>query len=397
MGTQLIVGINPDKEVLFYKGPPLYTQEERYVMAKACKWVDEVVENVPYVMDEDYIVNNVLNPARFNCDIICHGDDPCLTPEGNDVFAVAKRLGKYREYNRTEGVSTTDYVGRMLALTKSHHNRPTILDDRNDEDDDDQQIDEADNQLRQVVQDADNAINKGTFQRLTSFMPTTRRLTQFATPKSKGPNQIVVYVDGAFDMFNPAHVDFIKAVKKYGDDHGEDYFVIVGVYTDNVANALHGENYPILNLQERVLSILSCKYVDDVVIGCPYKVSKEFIVNFNIKYVFHGTVNDTRPHLQAKIHDESKIDQNLNNFSDKNSSTNNSSNNSNLAIGPSLDPYEYVKKHNMLIQLQSPRDTTIKSLIQRVIAQKQAFEAKFEKKAKAEAQYTANKQHVEEL
>ena len=32
-----------------HKGPPVFSQEERYRMVRAIKWVDEVVEGAPYV------------------------------------------------------------------------------------------------------------------------------------------------------------------------------------------------------------------------------------------------------------------------------------------------------------------------------------------------------------
>ena len=31
------------------QGPPVFTEQERYRMVKAIKWVDEVVEGAPYV------------------------------------------------------------------------------------------------------------------------------------------------------------------------------------------------------------------------------------------------------------------------------------------------------------------------------------------------------------
>ena len=31
------------------QGPPVFSQEERYRMVRAIKWVDEVVEGAPYV------------------------------------------------------------------------------------------------------------------------------------------------------------------------------------------------------------------------------------------------------------------------------------------------------------------------------------------------------------
>jgi len=47
-------------------------------------------------------------------------------------------------------------------------------------------------------------------------------------------------------------------------------FLFVGVLGDDIVNHVKGSNYPILSLHERVLMTLACKYVDDVVIGCPY-------------------------------------------------------------------------------------------------------------------------------
>ena len=40
------------------------------------------------------------------------------------------------------------------------------------------------------------------------------------------PEDRVVYLDGSFDLFNPAHVEIIKKAKQLGD------FLIVGVFDD---------------------------------------------------------------------------------------------------------------------------------------------------------------------
>jgi hypothetical protein len=53
-----------------------------------------------------------------------HGDDPCFDAFGNDAYGYAKQIGVYKQVKRTEGVSTTDIVGRMLLMTKEHHVPP---------------------------------------------------------------------------------------------------------------------------------------------------------------------------------------------------------------------------------------------------------------------------------
>ena len=49
MGDYLVVGVHTDKEITCHKGPPVFSEAERYRMVRAIKWVDEVVEAAPYV------------------------------------------------------------------------------------------------------------------------------------------------------------------------------------------------------------------------------------------------------------------------------------------------------------------------------------------------------------
>ncbi|KAJ8367044.1 hypothetical protein AAFF_G00333580 [Aldrovandia affinis] len=93
---------------------PVFTQAERYKMVRAIKWVDEIVEGAPYVTTLETL-------DKFNCDFCVHGDDITLTVDGKDTYEEVKKSGRYRECKRTQGVSTTDLVGRMLLMTKAHH------------------------------------------------------------------------------------------------------------------------------------------------------------------------------------------------------------------------------------------------------------------------------------
>ena len=45
-----------------------------------------------------------------------------MTADGVDTYQIVKDQGRYKEFKRTAGVSTTDLVGRMLLVTKSHFN-----------------------------------------------------------------------------------------------------------------------------------------------------------------------------------------------------------------------------------------------------------------------------------
>jgi len=61
--------------------------------------------------------------------------------------------------------------------------------------------------------------------------------------------------------------------------------LLVGVHDDPTINRHLGKNYPIMNLHERVLNVLSCGHVDDVIIGAPWAVSDDMITTFNIQKV----------------------------------------------------------------------------------------------------------------
>ena len=127
VGTYLVVGVNDDASITRCKGaPPVMDDAERLAMVASCKWVDEVVPNVPYVMNDEYLAWVI---QRYRIDFVVHGDDPCIV-DGRDVYESAQRAGKYRTIPRTEGVSTTEIVGRMLLLNREHHAPPAPSDGR---------------------------------------------------------------------------------------------------------------------------------------------------------------------------------------------------------------------------------------------------------------------------
>jgi glycerol-3-phosphate cytidylyltransferase-like family protein len=66
-------------------------------------------------------------------------------------------------------------------------------------------------------------------------------------------------------------------------------FLYVGIYDDSTVNNYKGRNYPIMNIHERVLNVLSCKFVDEVVIGAPFDINAELIKNLNITTVARVT------------------------------------------------------------------------------------------------------------
>ncbi|CAF4491407.1 unnamed protein product [Rotaria socialis] len=96
------------------------------------------------------------------------------------------------------------------------------------------------------------------------------------------PGDRVIYTAGAYDLFHVGHVDFLEKAKTFGD------YLIVGIHSDRIVNQYKGSNHPIMNIHERVLSLLACRYVDEVVISAPYAITLELMNHFKVSVVIHG-------------------------------------------------------------------------------------------------------------
>jgi len=72
--------------------------------------------------------------------------------------------------------------------------------------------------------------------------------------------------------------------------------LIVGIHDDETVNEHKGSNYPILSLQERVLSVLAMRYVDEVIIGAPWKVTEHLIKSLNVSLVVEGAMTKKSEH-----------------------------------------------------------------------------------------------------
>ena len=264
LGTYLVVGVNSDESITACKGKPVTDDNERVEMVKGCRWVDEVVQGVPYIMSDEYLKHVI---EKYRIDYVVHGDDPCMV-DGKDVYESAQKMGKYLTIPRTEGISTTDIVGRMLLMTKTHHSQTDITNNTNNND--------------KLLS------HNPYFDRKSNFLTSSRVIRSFSSGmKAPTKSNRIVYLTGAWDMFHAGHVRILEIAHSYGD------YVIVGVYSDAVVNKQQGQNFPILNLHERVLSVMGCKHVDDVLFDAPYIITNEFLLSLNISVVVKGESDPT--------------------------------------------------------------------------------------------------------
>ena len=56
-----------------------------------------------------------------------------------------------------------------------------------------------------------------------------------------------------FRLIDAGHISILEKARQQCD------YLIVGVHDDETVNEVKGPNYPLLNLHERVLSVLSCR------------------------------------------------------------------------------------------------------------------------------------------
>ena len=72
---------------------------------------------------------------------------------------------------------------------------------------------------------------------------------------------IRVYVDPVADLFHYGHMEFLRKARALGD------YLLVGIYADDVLESY--KRKPILTIEERIASVTTCRYVDEVLPNAP--------------------------------------------------------------------------------------------------------------------------------
>ncbi|KAI1941423.1 choline phosphate cytidylyltransferase [Ophidiomyces ophidiicola] len=320
LGKELLVGVHSDEEILENKGPTVMTLAERVAAVNACRWVTKSVPHAPYVTSLPWI-------SHYGCHYVVHGDDITSDSDGNDCYRFVKSAGRFLVVKRTPGISTTDLVGRMLLCTRSHFIKSlTAFLAGNEGPGTREELQEHAKQSLQRIKDYasdETGLKPGpavwtwttSCQGYNDSLPTlpTGSFGQIFQGKGPRPGQRLVYVDGGFDLFSSGHIEFLRRVheeeKELGscqqwyspgrvaariEQFGEDYapaYVIAGVHDDEVINSWKGLNYPIMNIFERGLCVLQCRYINAIIFGAPFTPSESFLRSLPLgmpNAVYHG-------------------------------------------------------------------------------------------------------------
>ncbi|KAL4755102.1 hypothetical protein BDW72DRAFT_164095 [Aspergillus terricola var. indicus] len=319
LGDELLVGVHSDEAILENKGPTVMTLEERIAAVEACRWATKCIPHAPYVTSLPWV-------SHYGCKYVVHGDDITSDSNGDDCYRFVKAAGRFKVVKRTPGISTTDLVGRMLLCTKGHFVKSVKgtlsgKEGSGSEEERAQYASYLQERLKDYATDetglqpgpqvwvweGSNAAKlEGSFDESGSF-------DKLVSGKSPRSGQRIVYVDGGFDLFSSGHIEFLRQVlaieesdgrqrgwydrdqreqriKTYGEDFGPAY-VVAGVHDDDVINHWKGLNYPIMNIFERGLCVLQCRYVHAVVFSAPFSPSQPYLEAMPLgvpDVVYHG-------------------------------------------------------------------------------------------------------------
>lgn len=103
----LLVGVCDDETTHKKKGKTVLNEKERAESLRHCKWVDEVVEHAPWIITQEFIDTHQI-------DYVAHDAIPYSSGDSKDVYDFVKKQGKFLPTQRTEGVSTSDLITRIV-------------------------------------------------------------------------------------------------------------------------------------------------------------------------------------------------------------------------------------------------------------------------------------------
>ncbi|XP_077336895.1 choline-phosphate cytidylyltransferase B isoform X1 [Lithobates pipiens] len=105
--SYLLVGVCSDELTHKYKGFTVMTENERYEALRHCRYVDEVITDAPWTLTPEFL-------EKHKIDFVAHDDIPYSSAGSDDVYKHIKEAGMFVPTQRTEGISTSDIITRIV-------------------------------------------------------------------------------------------------------------------------------------------------------------------------------------------------------------------------------------------------------------------------------------------
>lgn len=103
----LICGVPSDEETHRRKGLTVLSDTQRCETLEHCKWVDQVIPNAPWCVTPEFL-------ELHNIDYVAHDDLPYASGGEDDIYRSIKEQGKFLTTQRTEGISTSDIITKII-------------------------------------------------------------------------------------------------------------------------------------------------------------------------------------------------------------------------------------------------------------------------------------------
>ncbi|KAM3164772.1 Choline-phosphate cytidylyltransferase [Lachancea thermotolerans] len=103
----LICGVPSDRITHKLKGLTVLSDVQRYETLRHCRWVDEVVEDAPWCVSPEFL-------EQHRIDYVAHDDLPYAAADSDDIYRPIKQMGKFVATQRTDGISTSDIITRII-------------------------------------------------------------------------------------------------------------------------------------------------------------------------------------------------------------------------------------------------------------------------------------------
>lgn len=254
--VHLTIGLIDDKTIVENskeeKVELLYNELERQELILHCRHVDEVLSNVPWTLDQEF-----LDKHKF--------DYVTITDQNKGYLFTDKKTSESAKF-----IDRLQAEGRYLRLERNSIEdsgpQPMVCD-----------------LSGKIASFSDDAI--ATEKRNKCSYDFNNRISLEDAKKISTPERpIRVYADGIYDMFHPGHARQLKQAKEaFSHVH-----LMVGVVNDELTYRYKGPT--VVPEVWRYDRVRHCRYVDEVIRDPPWVICNDFLMQNKIDFVAHDDI-----------------------------------------------------------------------------------------------------------